>query len=276
MMDLEREQLWKTYQLCRTAFVLLAVALIPPCIESLVTMVALMGDRGLFRWLVNSQINHWVSTISVWASLAGTMLLWGRWNQPSWQRRTGFLMLMCVADLVLWFLERGDQHGQGPLSWFRSNLGSALGWAEFALLASLSGDYLVHLGLDPAEDSAKSTRSLAATGAVVWMLRFCESTNWERGWPLQPRNPGFQGYMLLLASELIWTITLIQVTVLVVAAVRHSNRTLQEMEREEQQRDVMSWPHEQSRDNSLATLEPTGQDIDPWAPPADSAPRRQI
>jgi hypothetical protein len=265
MMDLEREQLWKTYQLCRTAFLLLAIALIPPCIESLVTMVALMSDRGLWRWLNNSPINQWVMTISVWASLAGTMLLWGRWNHTSWQRRSGFLLLMCVVDLVLWFLDRSEGQGQGPLSWFRSNLGQALGWAEFALLASLSGDYLVHLGLDPAEDSAKSTRSLAATGAVVWMLQFCESTNWERGWPLQRRMPGFPGYMLLLASELIWTITLIQVTVLIVAAVRHSNRTLQEMEREEQQQDVVSWPKEPRRDDSLASVEPSPARGDSWS-----------
>ena len=73
--------------------------------------------------------------------------------------------------------------GPGPGrvgSWLRSNLGQALGWAEFALMASLSGDYLVHLGLDQAEDSAKSTRSLAATGAVIWMLRFCEPTELGR------------------------------------------------------------------------------------------------
>src|SRR4051794_11771701 len=99
MMDLEREQLWKTYQLCRTAFFLLAVALIPPCIMSLLTMVALMGDRGLWLWLENSPLDRWVSTVSVWGSLAGTMLLWGRWNHAGWQRRTGFLLLMCVADL---------------------------------------------------------------------------------------------------------------------------------------------------------------------------------
>jgi hypothetical protein len=264
MMELEREQLWKIYQLCRTGFFLLAVSLIPSCIVSLLAMLGIMGDRGLFQWLVNSPLNQWVFTLSVWGSLAGTMLLWGRWNHRSWQRRTGFLMFMCVIDLVLWFIEQGEGQGPGQANWFCLNLGRALGWAEFALLASLVGDYLVHLGLDQAEDSAKSTRSLAATGAVVWMLQFCESTNWERGWPLQRRMVGFQGMMLNLASELIWTITLIQVTALVVAAVRHSNRTLQEMQREDQQQDVMTWPSETRREDPVASIDPQALGRDSW------------
>src|SRR5258708_22631383 len=27
--------------------------------------------------------------------------------------------------------------------------------------------------------------SMAATGAVIWMLLFCERTDWSKGWPLQ-------------------------------------------------------------------------------------------
>lgn len=264
MMNFEREHLWKTYLLCRTAFVLLAIALIPPCIEHLLMMVGLLGNHALFRWLQNTPQLRWVGTVSVWASLAGTMLLWGRWNQASWQRRTGLLLTMCVVDLVLWFIDQGDPNGQAPMSWFLGHLGEALGWAEFALMASLTGDYLVHLGLDPAEDSAKSTRSLAATGAVVWMLHFCESTNWERGWPLQPRNFGFHGFMLLLAWRLIWTITLIQVTVLIVAAVRQSSRTLREMAQEEQEQDVLPWPTQSAHDDVLAALDSQGPSREAW------------
>ena len=111
---------------------------------------------------------------------------------------------MCLVDLVLWFLDqrRRPRPGRGRPRWFRQNLGQALGWAEFALMASLSGDYLVHLGrrVRP-RDSAKSTRSLAATGAVIWMLRFCEQTNWDAGWPLQRRAFGIQGWLLYLGSS---------------------------------------------------------------------------
>jgi len=188
----------------------------------------------------------------------GAMMLWGRWDHKSWQRRTGFLLLMCLVDLVLWFVDRGEGQGPGQVNWFRSNLGQALGWAEFALLASLSGDYLVHLGLDQAEDSAKSTRSLAATGAVVWMLQFCESTNWDGGWPLRPRNLGMQGWLLFLGSELIWMITLIQVTALIIAAFRQSNRTLSEMDREDQDHELLRSPSEFPREDLLSAVQPQG------------------
>ena len=156
--------------------------------------------------------------------------------------------------------ERGASAGQ--FSWLRSNVGQALGWAEFALMASLSGDYLVHLGLDQAEDSAKSTRSLAATGAVVWMLQFCESTNWDGGWPLRPRMGGMQGLLLYVGSHLIWTITLIQVTALIIAAFRQSNRTLGEMVREDQNHELLQFPSESSRSELVASLEPRSMSPD--------------
>ena len=262
MIDLEREHLRKTYQLCRTGFFFLAVSLVPASIMMLLTMVGLLGDRGLFQRIVNSPWNHWVSTVSVWGSLVGTMLFWARWDHKSWQRRTGFLLFMCLVDMVLWFMDQSEGQAPGQVNWLRSNLGQALGWAEFALLASLSGDYLVHLGLDQAEDSAKSTRSLAATGAVVWMLQFCESTNWDGGWPLRPRMFGMQSWLLFLGSELIWTITLIQVTALVIAAFRQSNRTLGEMEREDQDHELLQFPSESPRSDLFASLEPRGMSPD--------------
>jgi hypothetical protein len=266
MIDLEREHLRKTYQLCRTAFFALGVALVPASIMMLLAMVGLLGDPGLFRRVMNSPWNHWVSTVSVWASLVGTMLLWARWDHKSWQRRTGFLLFMCAVDTVLWFMDQSDGqgHGPGPGNWLRSNLGQALGWAEFALIASLTGDYLVHLGLDQAEDSARSTRSLAATGAIVWILQFCEQTNWDGGWPLRPRMLGMQGWLLFLGSELIWTITLVQVTALVIAAFRQSNRVLFEMHKEDQDHELLRFPSESAPTDPFASLESPG-----WAKTPD-------
>jgi len=259
MHDLDREQLRKTYQLCRTSFLFLAIALIPATIWAVLLMIGMLGDHRLFNWLVQSPWNDWISTVSVWGSLVGITLLWGRWENTSWQRRTGLLLCMCLVDLVLWFLDRGDGPGLGEGSWFRSNLGPALGRAEFALMASLSGDYLVHLGLSQAEDSAKSTRSLAATGAVIWMLRFCEQTNWDAGWPLRRRNFGIQGFLLLLGSELIWTIALIQVTALIIACVRQSNRVLREMELEDQDHELLRLPSESPFHKELMAAQLLGE-----------------
>jgi hypothetical protein len=262
MIELERDQIRKTYQLCRIGFFLLAVSLVPACILSLLEMVGLLGDPQLINRIFESPWNQWVCTLSVWGSLVGAMMLWGRWDHKSWQRRSGLLLIMCMVDLVVWFLDRGEAQAPVQDNWFRSNLGQALGWAEFALMASLSGDYLVHLGLDQAEDSAKSTRSLAATGAVVWMLKFCELTNWDGGWPLRRRNPNMHGWLLFLGSELIWTITLIQVTALIIAAFRHSNRTLSEMEREDQDVDLLRLPSEYPRQDLLSTANSQGSGRD--------------
>jgi hypothetical protein len=253
MIDLERDYLRKTYQVCRIGFGILAVALVPACIITLLEMIGLMGDRRLFLKVHNSPWNEWTLMLSVWASLIGAMLLWGRWEHKSWQRRTGLLLVFSLIDLVSWFIHHGKGDWPGLHGWFLENLGEALGWAEFALLASLTGDYLVHLGLELAEDSAKSTRSLAATGAVVWMLHFCDATNWDAGWPLQHRPLGIQGALLSMGWNLIWAITLIQVTALVVAALRQTNRTLSEMEREDQEQDSLHFPPEPSTLDLMAT-----------------------
>lgn len=253
MIEYERDQIRKTYQLCRIGFFLLTISLVPACILSLLAMVGLLGDQQLFNRIVDSPWTQWVSTLSVWGSLAGAMMLWGRWDHKSWQRRTGLLLVMCMIDMVVWFMDRGENQAPGQPDWFRSNLGQALGWAEFALMSSLSGDYLVHLGLSQAEDSARSTRSLAATGAVVWLLMFCELTNWDGDWPLRRRNLNMHGWLLFLGSELIWTITLIQVTALVIAALRQSNRTLAEMESEDQDHELLRFPAESSRQDVLFT-----------------------
>ncbi len=258
MLELERDQIRKTYQLCRIAFLLLAIALVPACILSLLYMVGLLGDHQLLNRIVDSPWDQWVSTVSVWGSLVGAMMLWGRWEHKSWQRRTGLLLVMCIVDLVVWFMDRGENPVAGQHDWFRSNLGQALGWAEFALMASLSGDYLVHLGLSQADDSAKSTRSLAATGAVVWLLRFCELTHWDGGWPLRRRNLNMHGWLLILGSELIWTITLIQVTALIVAALRQTNRTLTEMEIEDGDHELLRFPAESPREDVYSGAQARG------------------
>jgi len=258
MFEYERDQIRKTYQLCRIGFFLLTVALLPACILSLLDMVGRLGDPQLHNQIVGSPLSQWVNNVSVWGSLVGAMILWGRWDHKSWQRRTGLLLVMCIVDLVVWFMDRGENQLPGNPDWFRGNLGEALGWAEFALMASLSGDYLVHLGLSQAEDSARSTRSLAATGAVVWMLMFCELTNWDGGWPLRPRNGNRHGLLLSLGSQLIWTITLIQVTALVIAALRQSNRTLADMESEDHDHELLRFPAESSRQDGLSTAQSQG------------------
>ena len=240
MIDLEREQLRKTYQLCRSGFAILSVALVIACLNSLLELFGNFNPHLVLQ----ASWYQWIDLPIVWGSLIGTTLLWGRWEQVSWQRRSGLLLVMCLVDIALWFLDRGEalglRHPDIGHRWLRMNIGLALGWAEFALLASLSCDYLVHLGVDQARESGKSTRSMAATGAVIWILLFFEQTNWRAGWPLQGR--AFHPLQTLLLHHgwvLIWTITLIQVTALVISATRQSTLVLEEMQREDDDHDLL-------------------------------------
>jgi hypothetical protein len=240
-MDPERDSQRQTYQLCRLGFGILSLALLLACSQSILDLVARYAGPSFLVWLYELPLWRWVGIPIVWGSLLGTYLLWGRWNEPGWQRRVGLLIAMCVVDAVLWTLDHGDQLRLGDVGhhWLRHCLGWALGWAEFALLASLSGDVIAHLGVEAAREASKSTRALAATGASVWILLFVRCTNWARGWPLQGINRGaIDTDLLRLAVTMIWTITLIQVTALTIAATRETSSALAEMDREDRRDDL--------------------------------------
>jgi hypothetical protein len=159
----------------------------------------------------------------------------------------GLLLVMSLVDAGLWMLDHGAALGLADAEvgheWLRNNLGQALGWAEFALLAGLSCDYLEHLGIEHARESGRSTRSMTAFGAVLWLLLFCQRTNWSAGWPLAAhRIRSLEEYLLLQASGLIWAITLIQVTALVISATVRSGRVLAEIRLEEEALDPFKTP----------------------------------
>jgi hypothetical protein len=248
-MDPQRDSQRQSYQLCRLGFAILSFALLLACSTSILYLVKIFGGRSFVVWVDNLGWFRLVGPPIVWGSLIGTYLLWGRWNETGWQRRVGLLLGMGVVDVVLWAMEHGDslnlQIGEVGHQWFREHLGQALGWAEFALIASLAGDVLGHLGLQPAREASKSTRALAATGAVVWMLLFVQLTDWNRGWPLQgPRRGSIEAMLLHLGSTMIWTITLIQVTALCIAATRETSRALTQMAAEDRHDDLFWSPSE--------------------------------
>ncbi len=230
----------RTYQLCRTGFLSLAVGLVPFALlqVSIIVGQVLVGDRQIEIWLQQATWLDWLPTLTTWSTLIGATLLWGRWDNSSWQRRTSLLMTMCLIDVGIWFLDLGDPQGIGDWAWFRGRFGNALGWAEVALLASLSGDFLTHLGVEQAEESAKSTRSLAASGAMIWLLLFCETANLRDGWPIKPNAQiPRQTLLLSLGTNLIWIICLIQITALVVAAFRQSDHQVRDMEADDRIRE---------------------------------------
>ena len=106
----------------------------------------------------------------------------------------------------------------------------------------------------PAFITEASTRSLAASGAMIWLLVFCEVANLRAGWPIQPHRPvPRQTHLLWLGAELISTICLIQVAALVVAALRQSDRQVRDLAAEEPEDDVFTVPNEPDRRIELAS-----------------------
>jgi hypothetical protein len=254
MIEQRHDDYVRTYTLCRSAFLFLAIGLVPAAFLQLLYVVGTVGDRQISLWLQQATWPSWISTLTTWSLLIGTTLLWGRWDNASWQRRTSALMTMCLVDVGIWFLDLDATPALAESAWFRSQVGFALGWAELALLASLSGDFLTHLGLEQAEESAKSTRSLAASGAMIWLLVFCEVANLRAGWPIKPHRPvPRQTHLLWLGAELISTICLIQVAALVVAALRQSDRQVRDLAADEPEDDVFTVPTEPDRRIELAS-----------------------
>jgi len=249
-MDMEREKQRQTYQICRLGFGILSLALILATIPEVLLLLQLFFWPGVMGWFAQTSFYRWLDVPIIWGSLVGAYLLWGRWAESGWQKRAGLLLLMCSIDVLNWFLDHGEQlnlrlHEVGH-EWLRTEIGGALGWAEFALIASLACDLLAHLGVTQATDAGKATRSLAATGAVVWLISFIDQTAWAQGWPLQRRGiMNLQSYMLFLGTRMIWTITLIQVTALTVATARQLSRVLSEMDQEDQDHDLFKSPSDQ-------------------------------
>ena len=222
-------------------FTILSAALVLACLTSLMPIMRNFYPE-LYRRIITMPWFQWLDVPITWGSLLGVTLLWGRFDHPGWQRRVGLLLVMSLVDAGLWFLEHGAALGlvEGDLGhdWLRENVGQALGWAEFALIAGLSCEYLEHLGVEYARESGKSTRSMAATGAVVWLLLFCQLHQLVGGWPLVPhRIRSIEEFLLFQASLLIWAITVMQVTSLALSAARMSGQVLAEMQFEDEAND---------------------------------------
>lgn len=218
----------KAYRHSRLGFFLLAVGLVLVSAMDVPALILRLTSRQAYLqfwlWLRDSGAANLVGAVTPWATLAGATLLWSAWDAPAWRRRAGLLMTMCVVDVGSWILDQGDPDFRGPNAFFRIQLGAALGWAQFALLAGLAGEILAHLGDESVEESARSTRSLASTGAVVWLLLFFETTDLQGGWPPQ-RLPfiTLHAHLLGLANDVIHAVCLLQVTSLVIAAFRRLN-----------------------------------------------------
>lgn len=225
------------------AFGLLGLALTLATISTVVSTG--LNLASLFRlWLGRDWLpESWrfaESTFIVWASFLASCLLWGRWNDRSWQGRVALLIVMGAVDLGLWAFDYAPRLGlaNGELGhdWFRHVLGHALGWAEMSLIASLAADVAAHLGNPQLVEAARGTRLMASVGAMLWFLIFLAWTRWlPPVWPLarHPNLPLAELLLMWMGEMVLYTVILIQVTGFTVAAAHAAATALRAMIRED-------------------------------------------
>ena len=243
----ERSRMRRTLRRRQLGFSALGLALVIASLTTVGRLILLFSGRGvaLGALLGIPQWNMIEESSVVWSSLIGVALLWGRWPDRNWQRRSGLLLMMCLVDLILWSLDHAPEIGlfEGKLGhhWFRESLGAALGWSEFALIASLAADIAAHLGEPQALDFGKAARSLSTTGAMVWFMYFYFRTDWSHRpfWPLcdKPFNGG--SLMLLLGWLVLLAINLVQNSALTLLAGRSCGRALRQMAEEDRRNDLL-------------------------------------
>jgi hypothetical protein len=242
----ERSRLRRTLRRRQLGFSALGLALVIASLTTVGRLILIFSGRGVALGALFGipQWNMIEESSVVWASLIGVALLWGRWPDRNWLRRSGLLLLMCLIDLILWSLDHAAEIGlsEGKLGhdWFRQSLGTALGWSEFALIASLAADMAAHLGEPQAIEFGKAVRSLSTTGAMVWFMYFYFRTDWSPPfWPLRDRPFNGGSILLLLGWLVLMAINLVQVTALTLLAGRSCGRSLRQMIEEDRRNDQL-------------------------------------
>ena len=213
-----------------------------------------------------------LDSIVVLGSLTGVSLLWGHWPDESWRRRSGLLLLLCLVDLVSWSTEYAVTLGIAEVGfghdYFRSSLGTAIGWSQFALIASLAAEIATALGEAQAVELGKAARSLTTLTALIWLIYFFLGTNWNAPvWPLRPFRPTVLTINLRNCWFLLYAILLVQVTLLCLRAAWICGQSVREMNAEDRASETALSPSEQGW-NELQGEIP--QDFNPWDSPARS------
>ncbi len=241
MMDWDRDQLHSRYRLCSAGLRLAAIGVGFAALNTAAHLLVMVTmDFRLFELVAHPAWIWGIGGPSVIGSLFGAYLLFGRWDEPSWKRRTGVLVLVCLAHVASWALQHADVLGGGQAGlssheWFLMNLSRGLGWAKLMLFAGLAADVSAHLGHQGARVGGKVAWKFAATGAVIWAFYFAARTDWNGGWPLGIARFGPLLYLMLLTYLFDFCLASLQVAALCLAARAHCRSMLDELEKSEPQ-----------------------------------------
>ncbi len=268
-MDLENDDLRRRYRLGRTAFGLLAVGVGLLFLNAATFLAYLVTFNQELGNLIQGPVWEWaVGSPITWATVLGTFLLVGCWDDPSWRRRAAILVVMHLVDLVTWAFQHAEAFGFEEVdfghAWLLDQAVRGIGWAEFLLFIGLANDQVERLGQSSERPMGQGARLVAAVGLIYWAIVFIDQTNWKHAWPLvqRPIQPP-KMYMTLLSSTLLVAIGSFQVTVICLAACRHTGQALGEL------------AHDPDPDGLLRSRsEDFGDAPKPWWDKADDDPWR--
>lgn len=229
--EVDYEEHANRYKICQSGFALIALgcflrvvdvalhlALFFPNPRPMIPALLQVFDHPVYQWLVKGLMSL--------AMLLGPYLLWGRWQEAVWKRRTGLLLTIGLVDLLLWVLDNEESLGMQFLGddhkWARLHVARAISWGQIYLGALIAADFLAHLDRPRVARGAQTILGFLAAGVSLWTLYLIRQTAWTDGWPLRqlPLDP--LSLILLIAYLLPLTIASIQLMAVCLVCFREA------------------------------------------------------
>ncbi len=249
-MDLEHVDYRPRYRLCRVGLFLAAVASGVMASEDLGFLGFLLTlHRPIHEFLSSPGWLWFGGTAMAWTALLGSYLLWGRWSEPDWQKRSGTLVLIALCGVGVWVWQHREAFGlfgQGhpQTDWTTEIARKGLRWGWLLLLTGLAADVAVHLGREEAQESRASLYALITAGMAVWVFHVINSTDWAGGWPLRPGGFRQTTWLMLLGVTGLRSLSAFLVTALSLLASRECGRIVRELDQAEKGLDLFPTPSE--------------------------------
>jgi len=229
------------YRLCQIGFTLSGLALGLLSLANASRLAVIFSGQWQLQWIFQTPLWDWgVAAPITLASFVGSYLLWGRWREITWQRRTGLLVLMNGIDVLLWAkhvlaqlpeLLPGQKPPVSPHEWLEMLIIMGLGWSELVLYASLAADVSSQLGNEESRSTGRAAQTLCTVGLALWAMMFLTQTDWDR-WPLiAKQTPAV--VMMRLGETFLMALAAFQVTILCMATARQCRRYVRELNYED-------------------------------------------
>lgn len=233
------------YRVRRVAFFLASAAMALYAFSALCFALATLG-QSLFLWnMLRSP--WWVRLVGlplVSGRLIASLLLLGRWADPSWRSRSSLLALLSLIDVGYWSLEYASALGLPfvPAGQGADGLGlvisRVIGIIELTLLASLGSEITTELGWFEGLAIARVAKATAGVGLTLWLIVAVHQLDWRGGFPPRFLNwRDLETYLIFIGSLVARAVSAFLVAIICSNACALCSRKLLDLERERKEND---------------------------------------